>query len=136
MLQPICTKAREKKVSFLLFQSATAEFTYFCGHLWRKTMLLGSEHSPYTESQFFSEPYKAVCFRLLRGKTTNKTCGQELCNQASRYRCIFIVYKLCSNFHHYFKSFHLLLAHTEHHQAVPVMQLRCLRLVLQLVGAV
>lgn len=85
---------------------------------------------PYKESKFFSEDYKAVSFRLLnekknKKKPTHKTLELWLCNQTSRQILIFS--KLFPSFHYYFKSFHLHLIYTEHHQIVPVLQLKQLK---------
>lgn len=122
MLQPICTKARKKKKVIFSYNKVLLQNLLVFVDISGGRQVAWLRAFPYTESKVFSERCKAVSFRLLRGKTTNKTCELELCSQTSRH--ILILYKPCPNFHHYFQSFCLLLAHTEHHQTVPVLQLR------------
>lgn len=78
---------------------------------------------PYKDSKFFSEDCKAVSFRLFskKGKKQKKkSLRLWLCNQTSRQ--ILILSKVFPSFHYDFKSFHLDLVYTEHHQTVPVLQ--------------
>lgn len=86
-----------------------------------KYRLFGSEHFP-TKTLNFSQK---IVKQLVSGCSVKKEKKEKksdlwLCNQTSRQILIFS--KLFPSFHYDFKSFHLDLVYTEHHQTVPVFQ--------------